>query len=288
MKPLLPLPLLQAFEAAARLKNFSKAADEMGITQSAISQQVRKLEDFVGQTLFTRSGNGVGLSAAGEVLFQSVYQSLQLLNHGLERIEPYRDPASVIINVPADVAHGWLIPKLPQLRKTFPSQEIWLTIQETTETIDRIDVDIAITRKPIFQEEIECTPLLEDEYIAVCSREWEADLTSKGYPGILNHSPLLCLERDPTWGGLLARSQKIHYQRSITSDDPRVLLDASLQSAGIAYLPRLLCLPYLATGKLIHLSQIPSQLRGRLWIARSLQLPRTPIVNEVFDWLAAN
>ncbi|WP_018151255.1 LysR family transcriptional regulator [Leeia oryzae] len=285
MRRHLPLNNLQTFEAAARLKSFSRAADELSLTQSAISQQILKLENYVGQALFVRTGSGVELSAAGELLFASVSTSLQGLARGLDRIEPYRDPESVIINLPADVAHGWLIPRLPALRQILPTQEVWLTTTENMREIDRIDVDIVISRRPIHTADVDCTALLEDSDIAVCSPKRAETIGRLGYPSILEKAPLLFHEHDPSWGGLLATGLSPNYRRGYTADDARVLLDAVIQDAGIAYLSSILCAQALQNGQVVRLPQIPGKSRPRLWLIRSRLEPRTPFVNTVFDWL---
>jgi DNA-binding transcriptional LysR family regulator len=83
------LRLLLGFEAAARHGNFSRAADELALSQSAISHQIQQLEEHVGQPLFRRVGRGVELTVAGEVQQRTVQRSMGTLRSGLDRIGTY-------------------------------------------------------------------------------------------------------------------------------------------------------------------------------------------------------
>src|ERR1700750_2842206 len=95
--------LLLGFEAAARLSNYSRAADELCVSQSAISHQVAQLEQHIGQPLFRRKGRGVELTVAGRLLHESVVRSLDVIRAGLSRIETYLDPNLVTIVCPAPI-----------------------------------------------------------------------------------------------------------------------------------------------------------------------------------------
>src|SRR5476649_1536996 len=106
-KRLPPLQSLLAFDASARLGSLSKAALELSLTQSAISHQIQNLEAWVGQALFSRVGRGVRLTAAGELFSQTVHTALKTLRDGRQRIEPYRNPDSVILACCASNIRRW-------------------------------------------------------------------------------------------------------------------------------------------------------------------------------------
>lgn len=87
-----PLNVLRGFEAAARLGSFHQAAQELHLTQSAISQQIRSLEELLGQPLFHRQGRSVALTDAGQDLLETTQQVLLQLAVGIQRLEQYRKP----------------------------------------------------------------------------------------------------------------------------------------------------------------------------------------------------
>lgn len=283
----LPFASLVAFEATARLGSVSRAADELHLTQSAVSQRVLKLEAHVGQRLFVRHGHGVRLTGAGELLLATTRDTLQRLQAGLARIAPYRNKASLLLACPADFAHGWLLPRLPALRALHDGLEVWLMSEREITHIDRIDVDLVVSRRPLHRADVECAPLLEDESVAVAGPRTAARLADAAWPGLLQHAPVLLLEREPEWGGVLSGPalKPLRLQRAATFHDERLLLAAAEQEQGIAWLPRVLVAGALAAGRVVRLAQVPAVPRERLWLMRSRLSPRTPLVNTAFNWL---
>ena len=282
-----PLKTLMAFEASGRLGSFSEAADELSLTQSAVSQQIKKLENFAGQRLFFRKGSGVRLTAAGELLHETVKGMLEQLGAGFDRIEPYKNQDSVLLVCPVDFAHGWLMSRLAHMRKLRPAVEVWVITRREVREIDRIDVDLIVSRRPIHTADVECVPLLEDSSVAICGRELAASLTRATFPAVLGRAPLLLLEDEPDWGGMLHKSRLKDRRllRAATIDDSCVLLDAVERNLGIGYVSRILADSALAAGRVAALPAIPATSRPRLWLMRTRLKPRTPIADFAFNWL---
>lgn len=283
-----PFNGLVAFEATARLGSMSAAADELDLTQSAVSQRVLKLEAHVGQRLFIRQGHGVRLTGAGELLMETATDTLQRLRAGLARIEPYRNKQSLLLACPPDFAHGWLLPRLEALRAAHGELEVWLMGEHDISAIDRIDVDLVVSRKPLPSADIDCVRLLDDRAIAVCGARLAEKLAAATFPKLLDKAPLLLLEGAPEWGGVLpAPGPKATRRRAATIQDERLLLAAAERDAGIAYLSQVLAADALASGRCVHLAQVPATARPPLWVMRSRLAPRTPAANRVFEWLRA-
>ncbi|MDO8040221.1 LysR family transcriptional regulator [Janthinobacterium sp. SUN137] len=277
------------FEAAARHGNFSRAADELHVTQSAISHQVQLLEEQVKQPLFRRAGRGVELTVAGEVLLRSVQRSMTVLRSGLGRIATYLDPGLVVLVCPAPLLHGWLQPRLRELEARLPELCLLLSVDESARFVDEIDVDIAIGERPILQPDLQEIPLLRDEWVMVANSELAARLAGVPQDAHHLHADLVCLEESltgdttaPLFLGPLARFRK----RAIY-DDARLLLDATLDGRGIACLPRLLVDASLARGLLHVLPAYPRVPGATWWLSGVAEHPRSAIVGQVFDWLRA-
>lgn len=268
---------LIGFEAAARLGNYSRAADELNLSQSAISHQIAQLEAQLGQPLFRRKGRGVELTVAGRLLLDSVGKSLDQIRHGLNRIETYMDDNLVTLVCPAPVAHGWLQPRLERLVQAHPGLCPIVSIDETARYIDELDVDIAITNEPLKQQGVFEVPLLEDELVAV------------GVPALAEDAGLLCLEGDLTSDrvGPFIRANFSQLRKAAIYDDPRLLLDAALRGRGTALVSRLLADDALHTGLLRRLPDAPALPLGKLWISRTEGVSRLPLVRGVFDSLLA-
>jgi LysR family transcriptional regulator, glycine cleavage system transcriptional activator len=287
-EPELPFRGLVAFEAAARLGSVSRAADELHLTQSAVSQRLQKLESHVGQRLLLRHGHGVRLTGAGDLLMQTAVETLQRLRTGLARIEPYRSKASLLLACPPDVAQGWLLPRLPGAKALHASLEVWLMAEQDMRSIDRVDVDLIVSRRPLHGPDVECVPFLEDASVALCGPRLAAEVGSLPYRRLIERAPLLMLEGEPEWGGLLSTSPRpARMRRAATIQDDRLLLAAVEQELGVGHASRLLADASLQARRSIHLMQVPTRARPRLWLMRSRLAPRTPIADRAFDWLLA-
>jgi len=283
-----PFSGLVAFEATARLGSMSAAADELDLTQSAVSQRVLKLEAHVGQRLFVRQGHGVRLTGAGELLMETATDTLGRLRAGFARIEPYRNKQSLLLACPNDFAHGWLLPRLEALRAAHGGLEVWLMSEHDITAIDRIDVDLVVSRRPLQGADIDCVPLLQDRAVAVCAAVLAERLRGVAFPKVLDKAPLLFLESAPEWGGVVPpAAARASRRRAATIQDERLLLEAAERGAGIAYVSGVLAADALASGRCVQLAQVPASPRPPLWVMRSRLTPRTPMADRVFEWLRA-
>ncbi|AIY40520.1 Transcriptional regulator [Collimonas arenae] len=283
------LKLLMGFEAAARHGNFSRAADELHVTQSAISHQVQQLEEQIKQPLFRRAGRGVELTVAGEVLQRSVQRTLTIMRSGLGRIASYLDPGLVVLVCPANLSHGWLQPRLRQLEEQFPELCLLLSIDETARFVDEIDVDIAISDRPILQAGLLELPLLQDEWVMIGNRELAARLAQVPQEQHHLHADLVCLEESLTGDATaqLFLEELASFRKRAIYDDSRLLLDATLGGRGIACLPRLLVADNLSNGQLLILPGYPRLPGATWWLSGVAAQPRSEMVLHVFEWLRA-
>lgn len=286
-KTLPPFKYLIAFDAAARLGSFSKASDELSLTQSAISQQLLKFEELLGQRLFFRNGKGVKLTAAGELLYETVQETLSRLSTGISRIEPYKNNDSVLIACPPDFAQSWLVPRIAELKAIYPAIEVWIMTEKDVREIDRIDVDLVISRRPIHTADVECTGLLEDHSIAICGMQTAQRIRNFPYPKLLEKASILLLESEPAWGGRLSGNEckDLQLVRGATIEDSRILLEAIIQELGIGFVSNVLASHAIKVGTVEVLKQVPIRPLPRLWIMRSNLVQRTSVSNDVFNWL---
>ena len=120
MARLPPLNALKCFEAAARSHSFSKAADELHVTQSAISHQIRQLEQWFGVSLFDRQGRQTVPTAKGEELAQALAESFEIIGKACKRIVQSDQGPPLTIGVLPSIATIWLIPKLSHFFRSNP------------------------------------------------------------------------------------------------------------------------------------------------------------------------
>ncbi len=150
-----PLGTLRGFEAAARLGSFHKAAEELHLTQSAISQQIRSLEAYLEQPLFLRSGRSVSLTDAGHDFLSTTQALLQQLAVGVRRLGQYRKPNQLVLNTTPTFARHWLLPRLADFRQRHPEVDLW--IFSTDEVPDMASQTIDLAVRDDISSQAECT-----------------------------------------------------------------------------------------------------------------------------------
>jgi DNA-binding transcriptional LysR family regulator len=166
-----PLPVLRTFEAVARLGSFTRAAEELAITQSAVSHQIRTLEQFVGAPLFHRRNPGIELTGEGRILVDGVRAGLDLILRASDRIRYPRQVGVLTVAVPMAFASWWLVPRLGRFAALHPNIEIRISTMECADLdFVRANVDVAIVTRgadeaPRANEEM----LLREEIFPVCS-----------------------------------------------------------------------------------------------------------------------
>ena len=164
-----PLNVLRGFEAAARLGSFHQAAQELHLTQSAISQQIRSLEELLSQPLFHRQGRSVALTDAGQDLLETTQQVLLQLAVGIQRLEQYRKPNQLVLNTSTAIARLWLLPRLADLHRQHPGIDLWLFTSDDTPNMAEQTIDISLRWGLAPQAECRHQPLLADRLLPVAS-----------------------------------------------------------------------------------------------------------------------
>ncbi|MEO1020645.1 MAG: LysR substrate-binding domain-containing protein [Pseudomonadota bacterium] len=181
-----PFPALRAFHAAARHGQFREASRELGLSESAISHQVRRLEDFLHVKLFDRQGPKVRLTEAGGRYLRDIGPAIERIAAATEALAGPADRARVALTLPPSLAMLWLIPKLAELERDYP--EIELQLMTTTRVVDlrREQVDLAIRHGQGHWEDVEAAflftetarPVCRPSYI-VCAGDMAAALVGK-------------------------------------------------------------------------------------------------------------
>ncbi|MDX1736621.1 MAG: transcriptional regulator GcvA [Alphaproteobacteria bacterium] len=139
-----PLKAIRAFEAAARLLSFSRAAEELNVTHSAISQQVRHLEAHYQRQLFVRTKSRIELTAEAQILLPTCTRMLDDLHLVSEEIRNRGRDDSITINLTAAFATHWLVPRLGAFQQQFPDIHIRLVPSARFEGFEGEGVDVAI------------------------------------------------------------------------------------------------------------------------------------------------
>jgi DNA-binding transcriptional LysR family regulator len=139
-----PLRALTAFEAAARLGSFRKAADELGITRSAISHQIKLLEDILGVDLFSRDGKRAELTGPGQVYYPAVREAFDQIESQTQVIRPRASENELTVQVYVTVAMKWLLPRLHDFERRYPNMRVRLSTSYFHWDYDPENADVGI------------------------------------------------------------------------------------------------------------------------------------------------
>lgn len=169
MKKMPPLNALKAFEAAARHLNFTKAAEELFVTQAAISHQIKSLEDFLGLKLFVRRKRNLYLTEVGQDYFLEVRQVFQTIQNATQKILQRNARGALTIAVPASYASIWLVPHLNDFTNQYPDIDVRLKAVDQDEHFLDESMDAAIYIGQGYWPGLSATRLQVESIIPVCA-----------------------------------------------------------------------------------------------------------------------
>jgi LysR family transcriptional regulator, glycine cleavage system transcriptional activator len=164
-----PLRALTAFEAAARLGSFRAASTELGITRSAVSHQVKLLEDRMGLTLFRRDARRAELTTAGQAYFPTIKDAFDQIEAHTKAVKPSAVDNELTIQVYVTVALKWLIPRLHDFERRFPDVKVRLSTSYFDWDFDERNVDVGLVLARNKFPEHYYAPLFQSMLVPVCS-----------------------------------------------------------------------------------------------------------------------
>ena len=259
MRQLPPLNWLRAFEAAGRLASFSKAAEELCVTPSAISQQIRKLEEWCGVMLFNREGSGVQLTKQAGALFQELNTDLERIADHLQALRAAPVKNQVRVAVIPSVGSRLLIPKIRDFQDANPGINLSILYTVARNGIDLSELDVLITYLDgPYDGPYSASVLLAGDVRPVCAPSYLARAPRAGNEIDFSAATLLHDEDGSTWSRWL-------HKRGVASDpinsstifaDFNLLSIAVIAGHGVALCPTSLINAELATGDLVLLSDL--------------------------------
>lgn len=249
------LQTLRCFEAAARLGSFTSAAEEMCITHSAVSHQIRAMEEAVGQPLFTRQGNRMALTMVGRSLAAETRRALDYLSQAYAVAHAQAVPRPEMLNLSLQVAlaEHFLLPRLNAFKKVLGPVVLRMTSLPDLEEKCPDDTDIALVYGTGDVPGMIVEKIVDEEVFPVCSRAFLArypDLSLERMPEV----PLL-LHSQVTWNLWLEKADLpiLYPTQSTLLDDIALTIRGALAGQGIAMARSLVVRDYLRTGELVRL-----------------------------------
>jgi LysR family transcriptional regulator, glycine cleavage system transcriptional activator len=296
-----PLDLIQGFEAAARTLSFTKAAEELLLTQSAVSRQIRSLEDHLGVALFERRPRRLELTEQGHALYRTAAELLERLQETTNRLRSDAAALQLTVTTTGGFASLWLIPRLRSFTALHPDVDVRISATYKAIDLERSGVDVAVRFCKPDEAPEGAIRLFDEELFPVCSPSLqtggEAGALTEGrhplraVPDLAHHS-LLHIDhaRDhmdwDTW--LAAQGHAgLRPAGSIRFDTYEQMIQAAVGGQGVAMGIGRLVHGLMASGQLVAPFGESAVGSRAYFIIRSAQTRDRPHVRAFVDWLVA-
>ncbi len=298
MAALPPVLALRAFEAAARLLSFTRAAAELGVTPTAISHQIRRLEVHCGTPLFRRRPRPLALTPAGEALFPAVRDAFQAMADAIARLPSRAAAGSLRVTTTNAIAARWLLPHLPAWRQAHPG--IRLDIAGTDAVLDlragEADVAIRYARCP--PPGLCATELLRDGFQVVASPALVRGARLPLPPAEILRLPLIEAvwspgdNHAPTWQRWVAAARaqsgcalpSLSGLVSLSFREELHAIEAVIAGQGAAICSDALVAPELRDGRLVRVCSLSLPGYG-FYLAYRADHSRLPLIAAFGTWL---
>lgn len=260
-----PLSTLRAFEAAARLESFSRAADEISVTHGAVSHQIRALERALGAALFLRNGRRVALTNAGRHFAERVRAALQELMEAAQFIRRSEGERAVSVSMLPSFAARWLMPRLGRFLERHPAIAVNIHTSITLVDFQRDDVDLAIRFGEGRWPDLEVHKFMDEEFYPVASPRFNRGKLP-AQPADLGKFQLLRSSDEPWAPWFRAAGVRLKEPHSLIFTDSNLLLQAALDGRGIALARSSIAEADVRAGKLVRLFKLAVPAHGASYL----------------------
>jgi len=287
-----PLMALRAFEAAARHRNFARAAAELGVSAGAVSHQVKLMEHWVGRPLFERRANGVFVTSAGRELGAEAGALMDRLAQAAQRSRERRRSGPVTIVSQFSLAAKWLAPRLGRMRAQWP--ELDLRLNAVPQEVDpaNYDGDLFIYFSPGFAAGFVHDPVAESSFAVVAAPALAAGLPTPPRPADLLGQPLIdtvpaIVRWGYDWGRWFAAA-------GVSAESPacalrfgvfHLAIEACVAGGGFALAPEIMTDWDVAQGRLVRPFDVALPLQHVYHLIVAEEKLARPEVRQVRDWL---
>lgn len=283
------LNAVRAFEAAARHESFTRAAEELCVTQGAVSHQVKALEAELGLKLFNRERHRLVITEAGRDYLNVVRDAFDRIALGTERLLQRQTSGVLTVSTSPDFAAKWLVHRLGRFAETFP--EIELRVSATLHHVDfaREDIDLAVRHGDGHWTGLHVTRLCSEELFPVCSPRLATGARRLNRPADLLGFPLLHLDDRTAWATWLEAAgvgdaEALH---GPVMNRASMVIDAAVDGQGVTLARTTLAAWDLINGRLIQACALALPLAKSYWIVCPKASASLPKIITFRDWLLA-
>ena len=281
------LNALKAFEAAARQESFSKAANELCVTQGAVSQQVKGLEGELGVRFFRRERQRLVITEAGRAYLEVVRDAFDRLAMGTEHLLQRQKSGTLTITTSPNFAAKWLVHRLGHFSEAHPG--IDLRVSASVQHIDfaREDIDLAIRHGDGSWPGMHVTRLCTEELFPVCSPQLVRGRSPLRLPSDIQHFTLLHTNDTDGWAHWLKRVAVtgVDFKRGIVFNQASMTIDAAVDGQGIALARTALAAADLLSGRLVRPFQQTLEAPYAFWIVCPKSSAELPKISTFRAWL---
>lgn len=286
MRQLPPLSAVRVFEAAARRENFTAAADELGMTQAAVSYQIRLLEDRLGQKLFRREKQRVTLTDAGRRAAAGAGRGLDEIEAAFAELRA-DDDGTLGITTTITFANTWLAWRLGGFQLAHPDIAVRLTADNAVADLGAGGFDVAIRGGRGPWPGMEARRLLEQDYTPMCSPAFLAAQGGTIAPRDLLRLPLIS-PHDPSWATWLEDAglgEAVGDLQGVRLDTQANDGHAAIAGQGVAMLTPFFWKNDMADGRLVRLSAQVSSSGLAYWLVYPEHRGRVAKIRRFCEWL---
>ncbi len=288
MRKLPPLNSLKAFEASGRHLNFRLAADELGVTQGAVAQQVRGLEELLKIKLFDRQPRGLSLTDEGRGYLPAIRRAFDMIGEATEQLSP--QDAVVTISTTPSFATRWLVPKLGRLAQDHPELRVRLDASNALANFQTDGVDIAIRQGTLpFGPGLVAEKLFSGDLIAVCHPDLAAGSHPIEVPSDLAHHMLLEDTHGhwPLFLEALTKDSPEFETKSMAFSQTSMAIDAAIAGQGVALTARDFVIEDLAAHRLCQPFEYSMPMTDGYYLVAPRRPRKPALVAMVNGWLLA-
>lgn len=285
----LPLRAIVVFDVVARCRSLTKAAAELFVTPSAVSQQIHALELHLGTTLLSKAGRGVVLTEAGERYFEMIAEDVQRITEATQRIRGFRSRSVLTVRTTPTLGNKWLLPRLRSFLDANPDVE--LRLNGTTEPTDftREAVDLEIRHGEGRWPGMFVEGLAEEAFLPVCSPSYAAagSLAASDLPARRLIHSVKAQVQWPQWFALAGAMPDVEWRR-LLFDRSHMAIDAAADGLGVALESTLMMWRELRDGHLVcPVAHPPRVTLTTQWIVCPFDHLHRAKVRLFLDWLRA-
>jgi LysR family glycine cleavage system transcriptional activator len=289
------LNALRTFESAARHKSYSQAAEELFVSQAAVSQQMRQLEQVLAVKLFVRTGRKMLLTPSGETLYGSTHQALNLLIKGLNSIQHESIAGDLTITSTQAFCSLWLMPRLYKFSQEYPDVNVRVLGSNQKEDLQKKHIDVAIRfgveKRVSDSDNLVLEEFGEDVVYPVCSPKLLQHMWLKSPKDLLDCTLVsLANERVVTWETWFEHAgvngyQNVNKKMEVTSSD--MALSAVLSGHGVTLAASAMFSQYIPTKQLVVPFKIKHPVIWKRYIAYDPNSAKRKRIQVFIDWVRA-